>query len=399
MNIFTVSTRHGTLLTCDGSTYSLTLDPDGHLLLDGQIASPVIESSTHTPLTLVTSTMMVCCTPEAFWRAFAGADAEPNMEETGYWFAQTLLRQEQLVQWKIRFEGVMQQMTEMLAPALPLITLPQLRLDAFTEACLAHCDSRPTVAQVQALATLLQQPVEIVTRWLEERGKHVPTSPAVPTRSDAAPSVQQESYEQAQEVQPEVFVPETPEQTEEVSIAPSSVQAEVATMTAPTSTRSASARAKPGQFKWTDERIAQLQASFLALPVSAQSSRRAAAITIARKHDWPLQSVLYKLYALYPLPTDEAEPGVEVVERGAFLWDVQVTREGESVRRERWELHYPLGSFPYAVQSIVKYRGQRYEVQQAHVNLLVMRLIEQTTTMPEAEMPPTRHAVLEPVGA
>lgn len=357
MNLLnTASTRHGTLLACDGKTYSLALDQDSHLLLDGQIASPVIESPAHTPLTLVTPTMMLRCTPEAFWRAFAGEKAEPSMEETGYWFAQTLLRQEQLVQWKTRFEGVMQQMTETLAPALPFITLPQPRLDVFTEECLTRCDAHPTLAQVQALATLLQQDIETVTHWLDERGK-----------ATATPFNEQEDDEQEPR----------PEASEvEASVQPLS-------MAMRSSTRAASARTKPGQFKWTDERVALLRTAFAALPASAQYSRYAAAATIARQCNWPRQSVEYKLYALFPRSMNEAEPGVEVLKPGSFLWDVQVQQTDEAAQHERWELDFPLGSFPYALGSIVKYRGQRYEVQQAHSNLLVMRSIH----MPQPSVP------------
>ena len=56
----------GTLLADDERTYTLTLDPDGSLLLDGQVASLIVELSMHAPLTLVTPTILIRCTPSAF---------------------------------------------------------------------------------------------------------------------------------------------------------------------------------------------------------------------------------------------------------------------------------------------------------------------------------------------
>lgn len=353
MNESTITTRSVTLTACDKTIHTLLIDEMGRLTLNGYSATLALDSASRVHVTLTTAQDVVRCTTGAVWTALVETTTAPGIDEIGYWFLTTVLRDQQLRQWQAQYEAIQRHVTDALALALslPTLRLPLPRLDAFTEECLARCDAHPTVAHVQSLAHLLHQTPERVSTWLAERGKAVVSDEVAPSARSYQATI---SSEMRQEV------PET--------------------------------SAEQVNFLWTEERMQQLRASFHALSSKEQGNVRVAAQAIAEQRGWPVSKVRYKLYSLHweaPHPQEiravasamTSEPDVEILKRGAFLWDVQI---GGPDKLQRWGLDYPYGSFPYASQTKISYKEQHYILEQAHMSLLMVRQDEQEVLLAES---------------
>src|SRR5579875_1947031 len=145
-----------TLIDTQGCSHALQLHED-RLLLDQQ---PVLTIQQAAVIVFVISEgqeqgQEIACTPQACWDAFAGAGAIPTAAEAGRLLA------DHLAHWidEQRLRVFLQAFIGDRAPAL---LLPQPRLDPFVEAALSRCEPTPTLAKVEALAQVLDQP----PRWL-----------------------------------------------------------------------------------------------------------------------------------------------------------------------------------------------------------------------------------------
>src|SRR5579875_145882 len=346
-----------TLIDTQGCSHALQLHED-RLLLDQQ---PVLTIQQAAVIVFVISEgqeqgQEIACTPQACWDAFAGAGAIPTAAEAGRLLA------DHLAHWidEQRLRVFLQAFIGDRAPAL---LLPQPRLDPFVEAALSRCEPTPTLAKVEALAQVLDQPPALVAAWLRQRGKTV----LLPEEAPEAASSDSEEEGRAG-----------------VGVEKHEAQ---------------SAPTKRVMFRWTSERIERLTAEFLTTPPDQSVS--SAAKAIAGRHRWPAESTEYKIYHLglpqqrlarpstsAPRKEDgaQAEPEAQVeiadsraaasppapeaaqpVElcRGNFVWDVRVDD-----RIQRWFLDYPYGDFPARKGELVVYQGTTYALQMVGSNTL-----------------------------
>src|SRR5579883_1941033 len=363
------------LIDTQGRSHALLLQDD-RLLLDQQ---PVLTIQQAAVIVFVIGEGQeeVACTPQACWDAFAGVGAIPTAAEAGRLLAH------HLAHWidEQRLRGVLQAFSHLIADQAPPLLLPQRRLDPFIEAALARCEPTPTLAKVEALAQVLDQPPAQIAAWLRQRGKTVrlPEDPPQPQEGDdrRGPGADAPGHE------------------------------------------GAATSAKRLKFHWTSQMIEQLSAAFLSTP--ADQSIRGAAKAIAEQQSWPVECVVSKLYQLAlprkrearPSPSTSPEVDGEQVEtpvpgksveraggqdapktavnpsqtlllaeseaaaplelcRGNFVWDVCVDD-----RRQRWFLDYPYGDFPVR-KGLVVYQGATYALQLVGSNTLRASSLQQT---------------------
>jgi len=335
-------------------------------------------------VTFVSDDQEVACTPEDCWYAVAGAGAVPTVAEVGRLLA------DHLAHWndEQRLQVLAQSLSRLIGEQTPVLLLPQPRLDPFIEAALARCEPTPTLAKVEALAQVIDQPPALVVAWLQLRGKTV-------LLPDETPKAEGSEDRQAPE-------------------------------TRAGKRKAAAAKASRVMFRWTGEMIRQLAAAFLATPLDQSIS--AAAKAIAEHHSWPAESVEYKIYHLDlpsqrlaqqsalpslkerseqdepaalgegtdpPSELDETRHEVKAprtphltepesaspveMSRGNFVWDVRV--DGAV---QRWYLDYPYGAFPVQ-DGLVVYQGATYALHMVGINTVRATSIQQQT---HEETPP-----------
>ena len=330
-----------------------TLDLDA-VLVDSVRCISVQATEQYVQFELETG-IAVTCELGQFWREVAGPDL--SAQEAGLLLVDCLVRQVMLQRMSAGLHEAMGGLARATAlPAeIPSAGWLTTRIDPLAAKAMAAYDGTPEMTDI--LARILQREPTTIQMWARQLGLDAPTQ-----AEDAAAS--------PVEVKTEPL------------LAPVAVERKPAELVA----------AKP-QFRWTSERLQQLEAALATCTGTTVIER---ARQIAYEYDWPVLAVRSKLYEMQRPRRDDAreaertkqpqeQSGVEEVAskgeaiacsdpvadraqpissgpvpltRGSFLWTVL-----SGAQTHRWALDYPYGTFPFRAGQRCLYGSSVYQIE------------------------------------